>query len=89
MLLEQDPPATPVEGEWAIEVEFDGTGRSCGGRGWWMVGASRRGPRLQCAVSRLAELTEVLGRRRVIPLMASSCTWGFDGRPDFSRLRPA
>jgi len=52
MLLEQDPPATPVEGEWAIEVKFDGTGRSCGGRGWWMVGAFSAGPRLQCTVSR-------------------------------------
>jgi bifunctional non-homologous end joining protein LigD len=87
MLLEHGPPATPAEGEWAIEVKFDGIRaqlRLDDGGGWSM--RSRPGRDCSAQFPELAELTEVLERRRVI-FDGELVHLAADGRPDFSRLR--
>ncbi len=87
MLLEHRPPTAPAEGEWAIEVKFDGIRaqlRLDGGCEWTV--RSRPGRGCSAQFPKLAELAEVVGRRRVI-FDGELVHLAADGRPDLSRLR--
>jgi bifunctional non-homologous end joining protein LigD len=87
MLLEHGAPALRVEGEWAIEVKFDGIRaqlRVDGTRAWGV--RSRPGRDCSAQFPELADLAEAIRRRRVI-LDGELVDMAADGRPDFSRLR--
>src|SRR4051812_49984182 len=87
MLLSAGAPARAGDGQWAIEVKFDGIRaqlRVDGASGWSV--RSRPGRDCSAQFPELAAIAEVLSRHRLI-LDGELVHLAVDGRPEFAALR--